>query len=154
MIIKPTHITPEILEMYRPPGGNLWHWAMNLNAVLDDGYCDKCKLVPVGCAREGCGECKGREDEKGALATLRAKAEAWDKLQNSSAEYDEAMEINAQQVEEWRKKADAYGKGEEVLEAVKLIKDVILVNVSEKEYMEKNGYTCRRVRVCESEVEG
>lgn len=78
MIIKPERITPELMEMCKPSLGSKWHWAMNINAVLEDGYCSECNLVPVGCVREGCGECKGHEDEKGYLATLRAKAKVYD----------------------------------------------------------------------------
>lgn len=78
MIIKPTCITSELLEMCRPCSDDTGHWAMNLNAVMECGYCEKCNLVPVGCAREGCGECKGQEDTKGYFAELRAKVADYD----------------------------------------------------------------------------
>lgn len=31
-----------------------WHFASNLNALMQKGYCSKCGLTPEGCKREGC----------------------------------------------------------------------------------------------------
>ena len=48
-------ITEEMLNISRPSDDNTWHWAANLTAILEHGYCPKCKMTPRGCVREGCG---------------------------------------------------------------------------------------------------
>jgi len=46
-------VTPEMLDKAYTP--DYWHFAGNLNAMFEYGYCKKCFLVPSGCVREGCG---------------------------------------------------------------------------------------------------
>ena len=57
MIVRPDCITEKLLRITQPSSNDYWHWAGNLRAVLELGYCDNCKLVPDGCIREGCGAC-------------------------------------------------------------------------------------------------
>ena len=45
-------ISEEMLRLAKTD--DLWHFAANLNAMMQLGYCPKCGLVPVGCKREGC----------------------------------------------------------------------------------------------------
>lgn len=56
MIIKPEKITEEVLSLCQTT--DLWHFAENINAMMEYGYCSVCKLTPVGCVREGCGGCR------------------------------------------------------------------------------------------------
>lgn len=51
--VYPKWVTVEMLECAK--NEDPWHFAGNLNAMLEHGYCRTCKLVPVGCLREGCG---------------------------------------------------------------------------------------------------
>lgn len=51
-IVKPTRITKEMLRLAYTE--DLVHYAENLNAMLQFGYCNKCGLTPDGCIREGC----------------------------------------------------------------------------------------------------
>ena len=52
-IVKPTRITEDMIRLAKTD--DLWHFANNLNAMLQYGYCSECGLVPAGCRREGCG---------------------------------------------------------------------------------------------------
>ena len=52
--LKDNPVTMEMLEIAKTE--DLYHFAGNLNAILENGYCKKCKLTPNGCVREGCGE--------------------------------------------------------------------------------------------------
>lgn len=62
--VYPDCITEEMIHFARTDDD--WHFARNLTAMLEDGYCPKCGLVPVGCEREGCR----------AIFKLRENAEA------------------------------------------------------------------------------
>ena len=50
--VYPDCITGEMIHFARTDDD--WHFARNLTAMLQDGYCPKCGLVPAGCEREGC----------------------------------------------------------------------------------------------------
>ena len=52
MYLKPNRVTEEMLELSQVE--DKWHWANNLNAMIEEGYCNNCGLVPSGCIREGC----------------------------------------------------------------------------------------------------
>lgn len=51
-IVHPRYITADMVRFAKTD--ELCHFAYNLNAMLEFGYCDKCGLTPVGCVREGC----------------------------------------------------------------------------------------------------
>ena len=51
--VRPLRVSEEMLKFAR--SDDLWHFAANLNAMLNNGYCPKCGLVPDGCVNEGCG---------------------------------------------------------------------------------------------------
>ena len=51
-VVRPSRITEEMMRFSRTD--DLWHYAANLNAMLEHGYCNKCGLTPNGCEREGC----------------------------------------------------------------------------------------------------
>jgi hypothetical protein len=47
------HVTEEMINFAKSDDAR--HFASTLNAMMRHGYCRKCKLVPEGCKREGCG---------------------------------------------------------------------------------------------------
>lgn len=51
-VVRPSRITEDMMRFARTD--DLWHYAANLNAMLEHGYCNKCGLTPNGCEREGC----------------------------------------------------------------------------------------------------
>lgn len=83
------------------------------------------------------------------LKEIRVKAEAHDKQQKSIAEYDEEMAANAKQVEEWKRKAEAYDKGQTTngIFSENSGKIVCVISTPTKDLAP--GYTCRKVKVCE-----
>jgi hypothetical protein len=46
-------VTAEMIGFARTE--DVWHFAANLNALMQNGYCRVCGLTPNGCKREGCG---------------------------------------------------------------------------------------------------
>ena len=58
----------------------------------------------------------------------------------------------AEELVELQAKAKAYDEGEYLLSCIGADLNISLVNISESNYMQQKGYTCRKVRVCK-EVE-
>jgi len=56
--VYPDGITEEMMAFAKTD--DTFHFAANLNAMLEHGYCKECGLVPSGCEREGCG---GKESD-------------------------------------------------------------------------------------------
>ena len=53
-LVLPTSVTEDVLIRARPSDGDTWHWAANIRALLEHGYCEVCGRTPIGCKREGC----------------------------------------------------------------------------------------------------
>ena len=53
LVMPSSFVTAEMVDFARVEDS--WHFATNLNAMMQHGYCTKCGLTPAGCKREGCG---------------------------------------------------------------------------------------------------
>jgi len=99
-IVRPSRITEEMVRFARTE--DLRHFAANLSAMLQHGYCNGCGLTPNGCEREGC-RAKAppasppvdaaAEQQHGHPMTLRECAEAEEPLLDveSVADWTEAV---------------------------------------------------------------
>lgn len=52
------YVTEEMVRYASEGVTDYWHIAQNLNAMMQDGYCRICGLVPAACKRGGCGHKK------------------------------------------------------------------------------------------------